>query len=188
MLIALIITVLFVISVRASGGEPTLFGYQFKTVLSGSMEPEIQTGSIIAVQPVEEERRFHKGDIITFKTKEDILVTHRIVEVNGDGKQYITKGDNNDAVDSEPVIADNIVAHYAGFTIPYVGYAAHFASTKQGVALLLILPGIFLLCYSFVIIWRALQQIEVQKEKRLVLNNDQVTTSHSNHPVDGELK
>ena len=52
----LFITLLFmlfvVISSRASGGEPAFNGYQLKTVLSGSMEPGIQTGSIIAVKPV----------------------------------------------------------------------------------------------------------------------------------------
>lgn len=36
---------------RSFWGEPQVFGYQLKTVLSGSMEPEIKTGSIIAVKP-----------------------------------------------------------------------------------------------------------------------------------------
>lgn len=166
--IILVITVLFVISVRASGGEPTLFGYQFKTVLSGSMEPEIQTGSIIAVKPGGEMTRFNKGDIITFKIEEGLLVTHRIVEVNAGGKQYITKGDNNDGLDSEPVMAENIVAHYTGVTIPYIGYAAHFSNTKQGVALMLILPGIILLGYSMITIWQALHHIEKKTEGKLV--------------------
>src|SRR5690625_987252 len=129
----LVITALFVISVRASGGEPTLLGYQFKTVLSGSMEPEIQTGSIIAVKPVGEMTRFNEGDIVTFRIKEDILVTHRITEVSKDGKRYITKGDNNGGPDLEPVLAENIVAEYTGLTVPYVGYAAYFSGTKQGV-------------------------------------------------------
>jgi len=163
--IVLVLTILFVISIRASGEEPAIFGYQFKTVLSGSMEPEIQTGSIIAVKPGGDMTRFNEGDIITFKIKENILVTHRIVEVNAGGKQYITKGDNNDVADSEPVIAENIVAHYTGFTVPYLGYIAHFFSTKQGIALMLILPGILLLGYSVINISQALQQIEKKTEK-----------------------
>ena len=48
----IIAAVIVVISTKSSGGEPQLFGYQLKTVLSGSMEPEFKTGSIIAVQKV----------------------------------------------------------------------------------------------------------------------------------------
>ncbi|MYL61568.1 S26 family signal peptidase, partial [Virgibacillus halodenitrificans] len=49
-LMVLLITVAgIVLSTKLSGGEPQVFGYQLKTVLSGSMEPGIQTGSIIAV-------------------------------------------------------------------------------------------------------------------------------------------
>lgn len=117
---ALLFVVLFamiflVIAERAGGGN--LFGYQLKTVLSGSMEPNIQTGSVIAVQSVKDGTHFQKGDIVTFKTKDHNLVTHRIYKVNNDGKQYITKGDNNDAPDQKPLLADNIVAEYTGFKI-----------------------------------------------------------------------
>lgn len=49
----IIAAVIVVISTKSSGGEPQLFGYQLKTVLSGSMEPEFKTGSVIAVQKVE---------------------------------------------------------------------------------------------------------------------------------------
>src|SRR5690625_1226001 len=41
-----------VLSTKLASGDPKVFGHQMKTVLSGSMEPGIQTGSIIAVKPV----------------------------------------------------------------------------------------------------------------------------------------
>ena len=82
------------------------------------------TGSIIAVKPVENAANLKKDDIITFKESEDILITHRIVEVikNGEQTMYVTKGDNNDDKDTNPVVSQNVVAEYSGFTIPYVGY------------------------------------------------------------------
>ncbi|WP_373893798.1 hypothetical protein [Virgibacillus sp. CBA3643] len=44
LLFILLITTLFmVISSQASDGESEFFGYEMKTILSGSMEPEIQT-------------------------------------------------------------------------------------------------------------------------------------------------
>lgn len=158
--ILLLITLFVVVFMRASGGETSFFGYQLKTVLSGSMEPDMQTGSIIAIESPTNKEDLQKGDIITFQTKEDLIVTHRIDEVKNGGKQYITKGDANNAPDSEPVLAENIVGVYTGFSIPYVGYAVNFANSSTGVALLLITPGFCLLITSIIIIWRALRKLE----------------------------
>lgn len=162
-----LITMLFtVITVKASGGEPEVFGYQIKTVLSGSMEPEFKTGSIIAVKPGGDMTRFKDGDVITFM-EEDRLITHRVIEVvhSGENVMYRTKGDNNDAPDRNLVLSDNVVAEYKGFTIPYVGYIASFAQSKEGGALLLILPGLLLLGYAGYSIWQGLSQLENRKEK-----------------------
>ncbi|MGG1574219.1 signal peptidase I SipW [Fictibacillus sp. NRS-1165] len=156
-----------VISSKASGGDPSFLGYQLKTVLSGSMEPRIHTGSIIAVKPGGDMTRFKKGDVITFKASENKLITHRINKVEGSGSntRYVTKGDNNDAPDLEPVLANNAVAEYKGFTVPYVGYGMEFAQSKKGTTLLMIVPGILLLIYSVVTIWKAFREIEVTKKE-----------------------
>ncbi|HLR08612.1 MAG TPA: signal peptidase I [Bacillota bacterium] len=159
--IFLILMIGVVISIRASGeGGPEFLGYQFKTVLSGSMEPDILTGSVIAIKPVDEADSFQKGDVITYRTEDNTLVTHRIVEVKNEGKQYITQGDNNDDPDAQPVLRQNIVGTYTGLMIPYLGYATHFANTREGSALLLILPGLVLISYACYTIWDAMRQIE----------------------------
>jgi signal peptidase len=166
----LIFTVLLiaVISSKASGGEPSFFGYQIKTVLSGSMEPTFMTGSIIAVKPVNNPTDLKKGDIITFKKDEQILVTHRIIEVqrNNGSVLYKTKGDNNKSADTEPVLSQNVVDTYSGFTIPYVGYFQDFAKSKNGAALLLILPGILLLLYSIISIFTAIKQLDTSSREK----------------------
>ena len=46
-------------------------GYQFKSVLSGSMEPTFLTGSIIAIEPTKDGSKYQKGDVITFKEKDE---------------------------------------------------------------------------------------------------------------------
>src|SRR5690606_41037002 len=99
--ITLIFMIFVVISSKASGGEPEIFGYQLKTVLSGSMEPGIKTGSIIAVKPGGDMTRFKQDDVITFMEEDGKLITHRITEViaSGDSVMYRTKGDNNNAED-----------------------------------------------------------------------------------------
>ncbi|AVQ99889.1 signal peptidase I [Oceanobacillus iheyensis] len=163
---ALIVMAVVVVSSKASGGEPEIAGYQLKTVLSGSMEPGIQTGSLIAVKPDGDMKRFKDGDVITFMDEEEKLITHRITEVMASGEQvmYRTKGDNNNAEDLQPVLSENVVAEYTGFTIPYLGYLVNFAQSRNG-AFLLLIPGILLLCYSGLTIWRTLGEIEKQNKK-----------------------
>jgi len=165
LMILLISVATVVVISKASGGEPQLFGYQIKTVLSGSMEPDIQTGSIIGVKLAEDKNDFKKGDVITFQ-EEDILITHRITEVveSGDAILYRTKGDNNNAEDMNPVISDNVVAQYTGFTVPYLGYFVNFSQSKNG-ALLLLIPGFLLLIYSAYTIWTVLSVIELRPKK-----------------------
>lgn len=166
MIVLFAVAALVVIN-KASGGEPEVFGYQVKTVLSGSMEPDIQTGSIIAVEPIEGDERneLKNGDVITFMESEEKLVTHRIIDVKGSGENviYTTKGDNNNAPDTNPVLAENVVAVYDGFTIPYLGYISSFAQSPNGSIAFLIIPGFLMLGYSIIIIWRALRELDDQK-------------------------
>jgi signal peptidase I len=151
-----------VISSKASGGEPNFFGYQLKTVLSGSMEPTFMTGSVIAVKPVNNPTDLKKGDIITFKIDQQTLATHRIIDIqkNNGSVVYKTKGDNNKTADADPVLSQNVVDKYSDFTIPYVGYFQEFIKSKNGAALLLILPGILLLVYSIISIFKAIKELE----------------------------
>ena len=168
-LMILLISVASVVVIsKASGGEPQLLGYQLKTVLSGSMEPGIQTGSIIAVKLAEDKTGYKKGDVITFQAEEDILITHRITEVvkSGDYVLYRTKGDNNNAEDMNPVLSENVVAKYTDFTLPYVGYFINFSQSKNG-ALLLLIPGFLMLIYSAITIWKVLTVIELRPKKQV---------------------
>ncbi|AZB43562.1 signal peptidase I [Bacillus sp. FJAT-42376] len=156
-----------VFSSKASGGEPQVFGYQFKTVLSGSMEPGIQTGSVIAVKTGGDMNRFKKDDVITFWMNEYDLATHRITEktVSRGQAVYRTKGDHNESEDSAPVLSSNVVAEYTGVTIPYAGYISSYAQTKEGRALFAIIPGILLIIYSISTIWQAILKIEENHKK-----------------------
>ena len=161
------IMIFVVIVSKASGGEANFLGYQLKIVLSGSMEPEMKTGSIIAVNPDFNVNELKEGDVITFLKDRETLVTHRITEIKGgaENRVFITKGDNNEVADLEPVLAENVVAVYTGFTIPYIGYFMNFANTTLGIALLLILPGLALLIYSGITIRSAIREIEGKMKK-----------------------
>lgn len=164
MLVIFILLVAAVVLSKASGDEPAFFGYEIKTVLSGSMEPGIQTGSIVALKPGGDMNRFKPGDVITFRNEDNLLITHRIVEAtvnNATGEAvYRTKGDNNDAPDMNPTSSVNVVAQYTGVTVPYVGYAMNFAVSKAGSVVLMIVPGLMLLLYALYTSWKAVAALE----------------------------
>lgn len=112
-----------------------LFGLQVYTVLSGSMEPLYQTGSLIYVQKVEP-YTVVEGQVITFMLDEDTLATHRVIEVVPDENdptvvRYRTKGDANDAEDGSLVHYKNVVGTPL-FTIPKLGYLANYIQNPPG--------------------------------------------------------
>lgn len=165
LVIVLVSLVGLVISTKMTDGEPEIFGYQLKTVLSGSMEPDIQTGSLIAIESTGTDMRsnFKKNDVITFQDEENNLITHRIMDVTpttDSGILYTTQGDNNNAPDSQPVLAENVVGEYQGFTIPYAGYVINFAQSPNGILILMIVPGVLIFCYSAFTIWKSFRELE----------------------------
>lgn len=115
-------------------------------VVSGSMEPTIQTGDVVFVveTPADQVR---EGDILAFDRRrgDDKRTVHRVVErVERDGQLYFrTKGDGNEDVDPQSVPAGAVIGT-VWFWIPYVGIAFSFASTKTGTLALVIVPGVLL--------------------------------------------
>ncbi|WP_409270387.1 signal peptidase I SipW [Neobacillus sp. SCS-31] len=166
----LLCIIILVVYSKIQGGTPQILGHQILTVLSGSMEPGIKTGSLIAVKPVTQVDSLKKGDVITFKSLDNpnVLITHRIVKVEKADSQinYITKGDNNDGNDTKPIPSSNVVAKYSGFTIPYIGYLFDFFHTKTGKIVLLIIPGILLLGYSLIKMWKIIASIDDDQGKQ----------------------
>lgn len=124
---------------------PLVMGWVPLTVLSGSMEPTIPTGSQVVVQPVEtleEAAQLTTGDVITFMPHPDdpTLVTHRVVGValGADGEpSFTTQGDNNSAPDEESVTAVQLRG-VVQYHVPYAGYLAtalDFDQKRMGVVL-----------------------------------------------------
>ena len=79
------------------------FGIQILKVQSNSMNPEFRKEDIIVIK---KEKEYEVGDIITFKTKDGNLITHRIIEKNEN--EFITKGDGNNTKDEEKITSSCI--------------------------------------------------------------------------------
>lgn len=89
---------------------PRLFGYTPYIVMSGSMEPYIETGSVVFVDT--NEIIPEVGDVIAFRESNDVMVTHRVVAYDVNTNTYTTKGDANNSVDPNPVSPSQIVGTY----------------------------------------------------------------------------
>ena len=103
-------------------------------VLSGSMEPTIETGSLCFINKHTNYNKIQEKDIIAFKHKDGTLVTHRAVKVTKSGIK--TKGDNNKDIDSNIVVKENYVGKNI-FWIPKVGYIVKNFQTTKGVIILI---------------------------------------------------
>ena len=79
------------------------FGVTMLKVSSNSMSPEFEKGDIIFIKKQE---NYEIGDIITYQTKDNNLVTHRVIEKYGN--DYITKGDSNNIEDEEKIKPEQI--------------------------------------------------------------------------------
>ena len=111
-LLALIFIWIFIQSRVNPDKVPSLFGYKFFIVLSGSMEPEIYKGDLVIVKNTDS-NTLKENDIIAFRDKDGYVVTHRIVEINyDDGKKFITKGDNNNVNDADSVALESVEGIY----------------------------------------------------------------------------
>ena len=111
---------------------PKLLGYQPYTVISGSMEPAIATGSLVYVRDVEPEAVAAKEVIAYYGGRDrDSVITHRVMENNVSEREFITKGDANAASDMTPVLYHNLIGKVE-LAVPKLGFAAQFFSDRNG--------------------------------------------------------
>lgn len=90
---------------------------------------------------------YNVGNIIT-KWKEDkkVTITHRIVskEEMAGKSTYQTKGDANNAPDSDKITKDQIIGKMI-WSLPYLGYPVGYAKTAPGLILIIIIPAVIII-------------------------------------------
>ena len=133
------------------------FGWRTEVVISGSMEPVIQTGSVVIVRPIVPDT-IRKGDVIMFSSLDKTsLTTHRVVNVESEpGLRFITRGDANKNSDINPVVPDQVVGVVA-FTIPYLGFLTQFIKTPLGFILFFLIPAVILIGREVLDLWREME-------------------------------
>ena len=129
---------------------PRAVGADAYTVLSASMQPTLDPGSLVIVRPTETED-IGVGSVITFQLRpgEPEVVTHRVVAQGLDEQDrpvFHTEGDANSIPDATWVRPEQ-VRGTVWYALPYVGYLSPLlpADVRE---LLVALIGAALLAYG----------------------------------------
>lgn len=111
---------------------PRALGYIPYTVVSGSMEPAISTGSLVYVRYVEPETILADEVIAYYGGRDqDAVVTHRVVENQISRREFITKGDANAENDMLPVSYHYLLGRVEA-KIPVLGSVAQILTAREG--------------------------------------------------------
>ena len=155
--VAAILLLILIISGSLFTIVSPFFGWRTEVVISGSMEPAIQTGSVVIVRPIVPDT-IQKGDIIMFSSLDmKSLTTHRVVNVQDEPTpQFITKGDANKNSDITPIVPGQIVGIVA-VTIPYLGILTQFIKTPLGFTLFFLIPAMILIGREVLDLWREME-------------------------------
>ena len=101
---------------------PTFWGKNPLVVISGSMEPTLKVGGILYYKKIDL-NDFKEGDILVYELNEH-TISHRIVDITDNG--FLTKGDNNNSIDTYEVENMQVIGKGTNWSIPYIGYYADF--------------------------------------------------------------
>lgn len=148
-IILIILIVLFIVNLILSiEEEKHIFGIYMFNIVSESMEPTFYKDDLAVVKSCNTEE-LKEGDIITFK-QEDRVISHRIEDITKEKGEvkFITKGDNNEVEDKEPVDMKNIYGKVV-FVIPKVGKIVNYIQNVRGFVNVCILIVIICILINF---------------------------------------
>lgn len=121
-------------------------GFHFFMVQSGSMTPAFPVGAVVVAIPT---ANVAVGDVITYRTQQGAIVTHRVAEVMIEGNQtmYVTKGDANEQAD-DVLVPQSMLIGKVSSVVPEVGKVFSFSKTLPGYIAIVIIPALYLLLHG----------------------------------------
>lgn len=146
-----IILVIYTKNIKKEG--KSFFGLSGYVVTTGSMKPTLKIGDIVIAN--EKEKEFYVGDIVVFKSKNDLNVTHRITKKE-DGDIFLVEGDANLNKEKEYISKKNIIGKVV-FKFPVIGKV--FLGTEN-------ILYIFILIIISILIHLQIRKVEIKKEER----------------------
>ncbi len=160
--VGLVLAVLIVVFVGIDGAVLVVqhMDRSAYVIRGGSMAPAIPLGALVFAEPVDP-ASVVPNDIITFRTDNGLVFTHRVVSVVdlGGERQFLTRGDANATPDPTPVPA-NAVQGRLTFMLPAAGYVVALLELPSGV-----LCVMSLLCSLLLLLW-LLEDLEPRRQVR----------------------
>ena len=147
--------VFYLISYRAAERDGVPPRFSLFTIISPSMEPSIRVYDVIVNRRIENPSTIQVGDVITFistsSISRDMVVTHRVIDIREvDGEyEFVTKGDNNPAADSDTAKADNLIGRTL-FRIPQLGRVQFFIGNIGGWIAIVVIPAMLIIIYDII--------------------------------------
>lgn len=171
-IIALAVIILLIVVLTKSGEAPNVFGYSVFRVLTGSMEPAIETDSLILVRRMNPSE-IKKDDIISFYSQDPshggAVNTHRVVSVEQDGElwYYTTKGDANQIADKYIVTSDDLIGKVI-FTSHPLGIFVRLLANPLIFIPVILLPLFIILLSNLIRTVRLAKQMAKEEEEAAV--------------------
>ena len=164
----IIVCILAVIIIqKVSNNSINLGGYGIYTVVTGSMEPELNVRDMILVKKAEN-IEYDIGDIIIYRGIEnsfkDKLITHRIIskEKRNNKLYYTTKGDANYVED--PEISSDQVVGIVITKLAVLSFLSRILSNPFGFFFMIFVPFIVFAFISFIDIKKELEEVNGECE------------------------
>jgi len=138
-------------------------GYRSFVVLSGSMQPTINVGSIVLTV---KSPTYAVGDIVAFENSLKQVVTHRIVDkaTVSKGTFYELQGDANNTPDNDPVAEKSVIGKSI-FVVPYLGNLIQVLKTPKGFVGFVIAPATLFIIWE---LWNIKRELEREIEKKYI--------------------
>ena len=170
--IAAAVFVLLTVVLKKSGDVPNIMGYSVFRVLTGSMEPAIETDSLIVVERVDASE-VKTGDIISFFSQDPVhggaVNTHRVVSIeqNGDNWNFVTKGDANQLEDKYVTSSEDLIGKVV-FVSHGMGIMVHLLSNPLIFIPVILLPMFVILVSNLSRTIRLTRKIVKEEEEAAV--------------------
>ena len=162
--------------VYAQKGENYKPAFSLYTILTQSMQPNINPYDVIVDIAVKNPEDIQVGDIITFVSTSSLTkgmtITHRVYDIKQENGEYVyyTKGDDNLSPDALPAPYSNVLGKVL-FHIPQLGRIQSFLSTKGGWLIVVVVPAVIIIILDILKIFR-LQTAKNQVDVALTMEKD----------------
>ena len=171
-IIAAAVLVLLTVVLTKSGDVPNILGYSVFRVMTGSMEPAIETDSLIVVKSVEASE-IKIGDVISFFSQDPAhggaVNTHRVtaIEQNGEEWNFVTKGDANQLEDKYVTSSKDLIGKVV-YVSHVRGIIVHLLSNPLIFIPVIVLPMFVILVYNLACTIRVTRNIVKEEEEAAV--------------------